>query len=74
MSAFYVSQFVSNCGIHAVHRRGCGGIPEPRKRLYLGEFATCEDALVEARRHFALVEGCPDCAPRCIPKKIPTPM
>lgn len=62
MPAFYVSQRARTDGIHVVHRSGCTSIPDPIRRLYLGDFDSADEAVIEGRRHYAQVEGCELCA------------
>ncbi len=59
---YYIAQRARPDGIHVVHRNGCESIPAPIRRLYLGDFDDGDDAIAEARRHYALVEGCELCS------------
>lgn len=54
-------------GDHELHdlasSQGC--LPDAPNRADLGWFASCRDAVIEARRHFADVNGCYYCANNC---------
>jgi len=52
-------------GDHEVHVAGCAWLPDAANQQYLGEFSTCQPAVVEARKHFAKVNGCRSCCPDC---------
>lgn len=50
---------------HEVHKDGCIRMPSTEKRMYLGIFGRCEDALTAAKRIYPDADGCAICCPRC---------
>lgn len=46
---FYVNKKAQSNGDHEVHRATCSWLPEPENRQYLGDFATPQQALIEAK-------------------------
>lgn len=46
---------------HAVHKEGCPFLPDDKKRIYLGVFASGKDAVKESHRHFNRTNGCIFC-------------
>lgn len=47
---------------HAVHKEGCPFLPDDKKRIYLGVFASAKDAVKESHRHFNKTNGCIFCS------------
>ena len=47
---------------HAVHKEGCPFLPDNNKRIYLGEFSSGKDAVIEGQRHFIRTKGCIFCS------------
>jgi hypothetical protein len=64
---YYVDRNAGPRGEHAVHKAsGCPTSPlDVRDRYYLGEFATCQEAVGEAKRVYATAAGCAACSPEC---------
>ena len=62
---YYVNKNAQANGDHEVHRETCSRLPQPDNRLYLGEFASCGPAVVEAKKHYAKSNGCFYCSPNC---------
>ena len=56
MAAYYDTD-PDDKGDHEVHRAGALGCL-PQNRIYLGDFASCEPAVLEAKKHYAKVDGC----------------
>lgn len=50
-------------GEHEVHQATCGWIPDVENRVYLGEFLTSKQAVVEAKKYYTYVDGCAHCCP-----------
>ena len=62
MARYYVNTNAQSTGEHEVHKDGCHRMPEPQNRTYLGYFSDAKEAVREARRYFANVDGCYYCA------------
>lgn len=65
MKKYYVHTLKDIHGDHEVHAEGCYKMPDERNRLYLGVFPNCQDAVKEARQHYAPVNGCIHCCEPC---------
>lgn len=65
MRNYYVNNKAQANGDHEVHRDGCTFLPGEIDRIYLGLFTNCHDAVRQARRHFAAVNGCAVCSAPC---------
>ena len=65
MAQYFVNKHAQSNGDHEVHKSGCSRMPDPENRIYLGEFETCEDAVISARKYYAVVDGCYYCAYIC---------
>src|SRR5690606_8027177 len=63
MDHYFVNTHAQPNGDHEVHKVGCYYMPSDRK--YLGQFPTCAGAVLEARKHYAQVNGCKHCAEEC---------
>ena len=63
MTTYYVNQQVDTDGDHEVHTSTCHRLPTTRR--YLGEFARCDEAVIEARKLYAPVNGCRQCSRPC---------
>lgn len=62
---YYVNRIEQKNGDHEVHNENCQYLPKPLNRVYLGEFANCQDAIRVARTHYYLVDGCFYCCNSC---------
>ncbi|HCA57799.1 MAG TPA: hypothetical protein DEP46_07450 [Blastocatellia bacterium] len=62
---YYVNKNEQNNGDHEVHISTCSWLPDTWNRIYLGSFATCEEAVRAARNHYNQVNGCYYCSLRC---------
>jgi hypothetical protein len=47
MVRYYVNRNAQANGGHEVHVSSCSFFPEPENRIYLGEFFSCHEAVVE---------------------------
>jgi hypothetical protein len=47
---------------HAVHKEDCPFLPEHEKRIYLGIFGSCDEAIREGQRYFPRTNGCLFCS------------
>jgi hypothetical protein len=64
MAAYFVNRNQGNGGDHEVHKSGCAWMPQNAQ--YLGDYATCQQAVAEARRlGFSKANGCAHCSPAC---------
>ncbi|GAA5037818.1 hypothetical protein GCM10011506_35990 [Marivirga lumbricoides] len=48
---------------HEVHKEGCQFMPSDK--IYVGDHANCDSALIEARKHYTDVDGCSVCSNEC---------
>ena len=55
---FYVNKYAQPTGEHEVHRSNCAWLPDAENRIYLGDFATSQAAVKEARKYYSCVDGC----------------
>lgn len=60
---FYVNKYAQPTGEHEVHRSNCAWLPDAESRIYLGDFATSQAAVKEARKYYSCVDGCKHCCP-----------
>ncbi len=60
---FYVNKNAQPNGDHEVHRATCSWLPSESNRIYLGDFATAQEALKAARRYYERADGCAYCCP-----------
>lgn len=60
---FYVKKYAQPTGEHEVHRSDCAWLPDAENRIYLGDFATSQAAVKEARKYYSCVDGCKHCCP-----------
>lgn len=65
MATYYVSKIEQNNGDHEVHTGSCTYLPAAHNRIYLGEYASCAEAVNAARRHYSQVNGCYYCSRAC---------
>ena len=65
MAHYYVNMNAQSNGDHEVHREVCSVLPDVTNRIYLGNFSSCKLAVVEARKHYAQVNGCYFCSRAC---------
>lgn len=65
MANYYVNKNEQANGDHEVHTDGCIYMPAPANRLYLGNFATCQEAVREAKKTYPRSNGCFTCSYAC---------
>jgi hypothetical protein len=65
MAKYYVNKNAQANGDHEVHKSGCQFMPDPKNRIYLGDFATCGPAVTEAKKRYRQSNGCYYCANAC---------
>lgn len=65
MALYYVNKNAQSNGDHEVHATGCSFMPEEHNRQYLGNFLTCNQAVIEAKKYFSKSNGCYYCANSC---------
>ena len=62
---YYVNKNAQPTGEHEVHTSICYWLPTPENRILLGDFSTCFEALIAARKYYSNVDGCKYCCPNC---------
>lgn len=62
---YYVNKNAQSNGDHEVHKDGCDWLPELKNRIYLGYFASCDEAVIKASEHYSQVNGCYFCSEEC---------
>ena len=65
MTKYYVNKNPQANGDHEVHKESCPVLPDEENRRYLGDFATCHEAVREARKIYPTADGCRICSPEC---------
>jgi len=60
---YYVNNRAQFNGDHEVHKDTCQHLPHDRK--YLGKFATCVEAVTEAKKVYQKSNGCITCSREC---------
>lgn len=65
MANYYVNDHAQNNGDHEVHVPSCTFFSSIVSRRYLGEFPSCQPAVQEAKKYYALANGCYYCCPAC---------
>ena len=65
MAKYYVHTGTDAQGNHEVHEESCTHLPKPENRIYLGTFNNCKDAVQEAKKYYANVDGCWHCSREC---------
>ena len=66
MPRYYVNKNAQSNGDHEVHKdAACPTPAEPENRLYLGEFSRCQEAVIEAKKHYPQSNGCKNCSLEC---------
>jgi len=60
---FYVNKNAQANGDHEVHRATCSRLPEAENRQYLGDYATSQEAVREAKKYYGRSNGCYYCCP-----------
>jgi len=65
MKKYYVNDNAQSNGDHEVHHEDCIYLPNSQNRKFLGEFSNCKPAVIAAKNHYDLVNGCKTCSPEC---------
>ena len=65
MASYYVNKHAQANGDHEVHVAGCTWMPSPENKQYLGEFASCQPAVAEAKKTYPTADWCAYCSPAC---------
>jgi hypothetical protein len=65
MDSYYVNMKAQPTGEHEVHRSTCSYLPAKENLRYLGDFYDCFDAIIEAKKWYATVDGCAHCCREC---------
>jgi hypothetical protein len=63
MSMYCVNNKAQSNGDHEVHTYSCQYLPSDR--TYLGDFASCVWAVVEAKKKYTQSNGCATCCSTC---------
>lgn len=62
---YYVNENAQSNGDHEVHDESCVYLPILQSRKYLGEFQSCIEAVIVARRSYPTADGCKTCSESC---------
>jgi hypothetical protein len=65
MALYYINKNAQDNGDHEVHTTGCTYMPAVENRTYLGDFASCQEAVTEARKNYTKANGCYFCSRDC---------
>lgn len=65
MARYYVNMNAQANGDHEVHKERCSFMPTDANRRYLGDYATCYGAVLEAKKIYPTANGCYYCAREC---------
>jgi len=65
MADYCVNKQAQPSGDHEVHTSTCYYLPSPENRQELGAFSNCHDAVREAKKYYAQVNGCFFCSREC---------
>ena len=65
MPDYFVNKNAQDNGDHEVHTTGCDYMPLNHNRIFLGDFATCQEAVVEAKKTYPVSNGCAYCSNEC---------
>ena len=65
MEYYYVYKNVQPNGDHEVHIKGCNFLPASENRIPLGQFYSCDNAIIEATKYYNQVNGCYYCCQAC---------
>ena len=58
---YYVNKIAQSTGEYEVHAENCIYLPQYPNRLYLGTFTSPREAVEEAKKYYAEVDGCYFC-------------
>ncbi len=68
MAKYIINSHAQPTGEHEVHREDiCTRLPLAVHRISLGYFATCQEAIIDARNKWPNknIDGCAYCSPTC---------
>ena len=65
MALYYVNKNAQSNGDHEVHKEGCDLLNEVVYKRYLGNFASCHDAVIKAKEYYPQCNGCFYCSREC---------
>lgn len=65
MKIYFVNKEAQENGDHEVHHAACDWLPYPEKQHLLGRFATCKEAVAEAKKIYPTADGCYYCSNAC---------
>jgi hypothetical protein len=61
-ASYYVAVRPQTNELHSVHREGCPFMPDDSKRIFLGNFPTGDDALMEGQKYYRGSTKCRFCS------------
>lgn len=68
MARYILNKNAQTTGEHEVHNTNtCNWLPDLSNRIDLGEYSTCQSAVLEAKRRYpgSKIDGCYHCSPTC---------
>ncbi len=65
MPRYHVNMHAQENGDHEVHQPGCSHLPDVQNRRDLGDFNRCNEAVIEAKKHYPKSNGCYYCSNAC---------
>ncbi len=65
MKKYYVNDSAQPNGDHEVHDENCIYLPLIKSKTYLGEFYSCKNAVIVAKKHYSQSNGCYHCSKDC---------
>ena len=65
MAAYCVDKNAQANGGYEVHKAGCPYMPALENRMYLGDFASCHEAVRKAMESYPKADGCFFCSKEC---------
>jgi hypothetical protein len=61
MNSYFLDKNEKEGGEHQVHLSTCLYLPDQSQLIHLGYFATCDDVLEAAKKHYPRIDGCSNC-------------
>ena len=65
MPNYYVNMEANSNGVHEMHTHDCRYLPISNKKVYLGYFFECKDAIKKAKEFYKKVNACSHCSSKC---------
>ncbi|GGG14050.1 hypothetical protein GCM10011344_13370 [Dokdonia pacifica] len=65
MAKYYVNNNAQSNGDHEVHKDGCIYLPFVKSKKYLGDYLSCQSAVIEAKKTYSKSNGCYTCSNAC---------